>query len=456
MSDNQITKQEHSPNNSTHPWVIVLGTLLVQISAGSFYAWAIFNNGFMMKTGGKITTLNGVNKIIGGYPAASVSFTFTLGMICLALGTLIGIPLCKRYGIKLIDSIASIIFGGSIFALMTIHKGSHIWLLWMFGGVILGAMNGILYLTTLTNAIQWFPNKKGLISGISVAGYGLGSFIFKYIDKWVAGGNGAITGANINRVILWWGIIALILAFGGSLMLKDAPVSEHFKTKVKNDDQEDFSPQEMLHTPQAYMMIFCLTTASMFMALVGSAVTNLASVWTQTPENVSIWSGSSAAAMFVAVVAIANTVGRFVMGWISDKIPRKFVFYITFIVQLIAVLALIIVKPGHMPMWLMDIDVMAMAFCFGGNITVFPTFVSDYFGLRDTSANYSIIYQSFGIGALIVGLLTASGNPLHPGIVHLDQGVVLTQNFPLVNWTLVVMIIVSLIFFVIMRKPTKN
>ena len=159
---------------------------------------------------------------------------------------------------------------------------------------------------------------------------------------------------------------------------------------------------------------------------------------------------------FVAIVAIANTIGRFVMGWVSDHTGRKPVFFITFIIQLLAVISLLVIKPGHMNLALMYVVVIAMAFCFGGNITVFPTFVSDYFGLRDTSTNYSIIYQSFGLGAIIVGFLTASGNPLNPATVTLSSGVKLTQNFMLTNWVLLVMVIISLIFFVILKKPVKK
>lgn len=212
----------------------------------------------------------------------------------------------------------------------------------------------------------------------------------------------------------------------------------------------------MLHTSQAYMMFFCLTTAVMFMGLLGAAVTNMAAAWTQSPSEVSVWAGSSAAAFFVAIVAIANTVGRFVMGWLSDITGRKVVFFITYIIQLITLIALLITKPGTMSMGMMYLVVLAMAFCFGGNITVFPTYVSDFFGLKHTSRNYSIIYQGFGIGAIIVGFLMASGNPLHPAEVTLSNGAVLTQNFPLVFKVLTVMVIISLLFFMIMKKPTKK
>ncbi|MCT3396923.1 oxalate:formate antiporter, partial [Lentilactobacillus hilgardii] len=84
---------------ATNRWLIIFGTILIQVSAGSFYAWPIFNNGFMMKSGGVVQVVNGVKKIVGGLPAGSVSFTFTLGMLCLSLATLAGIPLAKKYGI---------------------------------------------------------------------------------------------------------------------------------------------------------------------------------------------------------------------------------------------------------------------------------------------------------------------------------------------------------------------
>ena len=451
---------ENSSKGTTNRWLIIFGTILIQVSAGSFYAWSIFNNGFMMKSGGVVQVVNGVKKIVGGLPAGSVSFTFTLGMLCLSLATLAGIPLAKKYGIKVVSLCASVIYGLSILGLMTIGKGSSIWMLWLFGGVLLGAMNGVLYLTTLTNAIKWFPEKKGLISGISVASYGLGSFIFKYIDMAIAGGNGAITADNIGRVLLWWGILALILAVVGSFFLKDAPdnmaIPSNDANKPAEVDKTNFTTSEMLHTSQVYMMFFCLTTAVMFMGLLGAAVTNMAAAWTQAPNEVAVWGGTSAAATFVAIVALANTIGRFFMGWLSDITGRKTVFFITYIIQLLSLIALLMTKPGSMSMAMMYIVVIAMAFCFGGNITVFPTYVSDYFGLKNTSRNYSMIYQGFGIGAIIIGFLMASGNPLDPKKVTLSNGAVLTQNFTLTYWVLLIMVVISLAIFAFIKKPIKK
>ncbi|MFT8386922.1 MAG: oxalate:formate antiporter, partial [Lentilactobacillus hilgardii] len=99
---------ENSSKGTTNRWLIIFGTILIQVSAGSFYAWSIFNNGFMMKSGGVVQVVDGVKKIVGGLPAGSVSFTFTLGMLCLSLATLAGIPLAKKYGIKVVSLCASV------------------------------------------------------------------------------------------------------------------------------------------------------------------------------------------------------------------------------------------------------------------------------------------------------------------------------------------------------------
>lgn len=430
--------------------IVIIGTILIQISAGSFYTWAIFNNGLMLKTGGKKSLVDGVVKISGGLPAGSVSFTFTVGMLALSLATLAGIPLAKRYGIKLVSMIASIIYGLSIMSLATINTNSSIWTLWGIG-ILLGSMNGILYLTTLTNAIKWFPNQKGLISGISVAAYGLGSFIFKYIDQIIS--EGEIDASNISRVFILWGVIALILSFLGSLLLKDAPVDSHQKNSENTDN--DFSTREMLHTKQVYMLFLCLTTAVMFMGLLGSAVTNMASLETQNVNNVAVWGGTVSAATFVAVVALMNTIGRFILGWLSDIIGRRNIFFITYTLQLIALVILILTKPGTMPMNVMYLIIITLAFCFGGNITVFPTYVAELFGLKYSAQNYSVIYQAFGLGAIIVGFLLASGFPTNPVKVTYSNGAILTQNFNLVYWVLAIFVVISLLMFATIKKPTR-
>lgn len=175
----------------------------------------------MFKIGGVVKMVNGVKKIVGGFLVVFVSFMFILGMFCLFLVMLVGILFVKKYGIKIVNMIVVIIYGFFIFGLMMIGKGLLIWILWFFGGVFFGVMNGVFYLIFLINVIKWFLEKKGLIFGICVVCYGFGFFVFKYIVMWVVGGNGVINVFNIGCVFFWWGILVLVLVVVGFLLLKD-------------------------------------------------------------------------------------------------------------------------------------------------------------------------------------------------------------------------------------------
>ncbi|TYC48185.1 MFS transporter [Weissella muntiaci] len=433
---------ETMQNNPNKRWLVILGTVLVQIGVGSFYAWSVFSVGIQQMTGATAKVVNGVPTLVGGIKPATISFTFTLGMLSLALATLIAPNLIKRFGIRNVNIVMGILYGIAVIALTTIHSTGQLALLWLFGGVLLGATDGIAYITTLSNAIKWFPERTGLISGIAVASYGLGSFIFKYIDLGVAGSLGKITGTNITKTLMVWGVLAMIIIVVGAFFLKDAP--EHPVVKSTASGSNNFTTKEMLHTPQAYLIFICLTTAVAFMGLLGAAVTPMASKWLGEPAT---WAGTAAAASFVAIVAIANTIGRFVLGALSDVIGRKSVFFITFTIQLIAIVMLLLNQT--MSALLVNLVIIAMAFSFGGNITVFPTFVGDYFGLEHHTRNYSLIYQGFGVGAILAGFLLASGNPLNPPKT-------MPLNFHLTLVVLLAMVIVSLVILVFIRKPVKH
>ena len=112
----------------------------------------------------------------------------------------------------------------------------------------------------------------------------------------------------------------------------------------------------------------------------------------------------AAAANAVAMIAIFNTIGRLILGSLSDKVSRLKVIASTFFITAIAVLTLSFVQLNY---GVFFICVAAIAFCFGGNITVFPAIVGDFFGLKNHSKNYGIVYQGFGLGALAGSFIAA-------------------------------------------------
>ncbi|GFP74432.1 L-lactate MFS transporter [Clostridium fungisolvens] len=347
-------------------WLIVLGTVIAQLGLGTIYTWSLFNQPLVDKF---------------GWHLSNVTITFSITSFALAFSTLAGGKLQEKLGIRKLVSIAGLILG---IGLILTSKATSLTMLYITAGIMVGAADGIAYLTSLTNCIKWFPEKKGLISGISVGAYGSGSLIFKYI-------NGSLINSNgVSEAFLYWGIISMILVVTGAQLLKDAPIlSSTTNNANSNSIKQDFSVKEMLKTKDSYFLFLIFFTSCMsglyLIGIVKDIGVQLAGL---TP---------AAAANAVAMVAIFNTAGRIILGALSDKLGRLNVIIFTLSIITASVFVLSFV---HLNFIIFFACVASIAFCFGGNITVFPTIIGDFFGSKNQTKNYGVIYQGFGLGAL--------------------------------------------------------
>lgn len=357
-------------STSERPWLIVLGTVIAQLGLGTIYTWSLFNQPL-------------VNKF--GWDLSKVALTFSITSFALAFSTLFAGKLQDKLGIRKLISIAGIIMG---IGLMLTSKVTSISMLYVLAGLIVGAADGIAYITTLSNCIKWFPEKKGLISGISVGAYGTGSLVFKYINA------SLISSKGVSGAFLYWGIMTMILILTGAQLLKDA--SSETVTVNNSSKENNFTVKEMLKTRQAYLLFIVFFTACMsglyLIGIVKDIGVQLAGL------------KPAVAANAVAMVAIFNTSGRIVLGALSDKVGRLKVVLFTLTATAVAVFVLSFV---HLNYAIFFACVAGIAFCFGGNITVFPAIVGDFFGLKNHSKNYGIIYQGFGLGALSGSFIAA-------------------------------------------------
>ncbi|WP_286909372.1 L-lactate MFS transporter [Clostridium sp. UBA1652] len=343
-------------------WLIILGTVIAQLGLGTIYTWSLFNQPL-------------VNMF--GWELSKVSMTFSITSFSLAFATLFAGKLQEKLGIKKLVTICGILLGTGLILTSRINSIS---MLYITAGIIVGFADGAAYITTLSNCIKWFPNKKGLISGLSVGAYGTGSLVFKYINGSFINSNGALS------TFLIWGIIAMVLIVTGAQLLKDAPAKI---TTGDNLAERNFSVKEMLRTKEAYLLFIMFFTACMSGLYLIGIVKDIG------VEMVGL--SASTAANAVAMVAIFNTAGRIILGTLSDKIGGLKVIFFTFTVTAISVLVLSLVPLNF---GIFFACVAGIAFCFGGNITVFPPIVGEFFGLDNQTKNYGIIYQGFGIGAI--------------------------------------------------------
>ncbi|MGW9018676.1 L-lactate MFS transporter [Priestia megaterium] len=355
-----------------HPGFLILGTIIVQMGLGTIYTWSLFNQPL-------------VNKF--NWELSSVAINFSITSFALAFATLFAGRLQGKWGIRKLIALSGFVLG---LGLILTSQVSSLLMLYLLAGVIVGFADGTAYITSLSNLIKWFPNRKGLISGVSVSAYGLGSLVFKYINATL------IDTAGISQTFFYWGIIVMIMVVGGSLLLREAIVVKTPITAENPENKRDYTVKEMLATKEVYFLFIMFFTACMsglyLISIVKDIGVQLAGL------------DVAAATNAVAMIAIFNTVGRLILGSLSDKVSRLKVIASTFFITAIAVFTLSFVQLNY---GVFFICVAAIAFCFGGNITVFPAIVGDFFGLKNHSKNYGIVYQGFGLGALAGSFIAA-------------------------------------------------
>lgn len=391
--------------------LIVLGTIIMQMGLGTIYTWSLFNSPLVDKF---------------GWELSSVSITFSITSFALAFSTLFAGKIQEKIGLRKLTAAAGILLG---IGLILSSQASSLASLYILAGVIVGFADGTAYITSLSNLMKWFPDRKGLISGISVGAYGTGSLIFKYIN------GGLINSVGISQAFLYWGLIVMAMILVGSMLVREAPVaSEEAKTNSKTQTtnsnaavpvQVNYTVGEMLRTKQAYLLFIIFFTACMsglyLIGIVKDIGVQLAHLDAATAANA------------VALVAIFNTAGRLILGALSDKVSRLKLVGCTLAVTAASAVVLSIVPLNF---GLFFACVAAIAFCFGGNITVFPAIVSDFFGLKNQTKNYGVIYQGFGIGALSGSFIAAMMGGFKPtfivigGLCVISVLIALTMNPP--------------------------
>ena len=270
---------------------------------------------------------------------------------------------------------------------LTAHANS-LMMLWLSAGLLVGLADGAGYLLTLSNCVKWFPERKGLISAFSIGSYGLGSLGFKFIDSHL------LATVGLEKTFIIWGAIVLVMIVFGATLMKDAP--NHTAASHNGVVENDFTLAESMRKPQYWMLAVMFLTACMS----GLYVIGVAKDIAQGMVHLDVATAANA----VTVISIANLSGRLVLGILSDKISRIRVITIGQVVSLVGMAALLFAPLNATTFFA---AIACVAFNFGGTITVFPSLVSEFFGLNNLAKNYGVIYLGFGIGS-ICGSLIAS------------------------------------------------
>jgi len=360
----------NAANRQYTRWLTLLGTIITQFALGSVYTWSLFNSSLSTKL---------------DEPVSQVAFSFGLLSLGLALSSSVAGKLQERFGVKRVTMASGVLLGLGFF--LTAHSNS-LMMLWLSAGLLVGLADGAGYLLTLSNCVKWFPERKGLISAFSIGSYGLGSLGFKFIDSHL------LATVGLEKTFIIWGAIVLVMIVFGATLMTDAP--NHTVSANNGVVENDFTLAESMRKPQYWMLAVMFLTACMS-GLYGVGV---AKDIAQGMVHLDVATAANA----VTVISIANLSGRLVLGILSDKMSRIRVITIGQVVSLIGMAALLFAPLNATTFFA---AIACVAFNFGGTITVFPSLVSEFFGLNNLAKNYGVIYLGFGIGS-ICGSLIAS------------------------------------------------
>ena len=372
-------------------WIVVVGAIMIQLALGAIYSWSVFT---------PILKESIADGGVFGYTTTETQIIFSVGLLTFAVVMVLAGKLQAKFGPRKIALIGGLLLGTGYIAASFVGEGAASFLPMLITiGIIGGAGIGLAYVVPIAVCMKWFPDKKGLISGFAVAGFGFGATIWvKLAGSW---GN-LLESQGIHGTFLIYGIIFLLMVVLGSLLMVNPPAG--YKPKGWNPPEPkeggssgyDFMPKQMLKTPQFWMIFFMFTFGALA-GLMVIGVIKLFGIDALTAAGVANASAIAGTAMAV-FYAIFNGIGRIVWGGISDKIGTKKSFMAMFAFQALMMFMLFQFGKAEYTLYL---AAALIGFNFGGNFSLFPTATAEYFGTKNIGQNYGFTFLSYGVGGVI-------------------------------------------------------
>jgi MFS transporter, OFA family, oxalate/formate antiporter len=368
-------------------WLVVAGAVMIQLCLGAVYAWSVFT---------PVLTAAGWSKL-------DTQIVFAVGLATFALVMVFAGRQLKAWGPRPLAVAGGLILGAG-YLLAGLTGGTSFWGVLIGVGVIGGAGIGLGYVVPIAVGMNWFPDHKGLITGLAVAGFGFGAMAWvKLAGEW----GGLIASVGLAQTFMIYGAIFATLVVVGSLWMRMPPTGWRPPgwqppPQKAGAGGEEFSAGDMLHTPQFYL-IFLTFAVSAGAGLMSIGLMKLYPMEALQAAGYSLAEASAIAGTAMAVFfSLANGVGRIVWGILSDKLGRKQAVVLMAGSQGLILLAFASMA-GHE--YLLYLGATLIGFNFGGNFALFPALTADEFGNRSVGQNYPYVFLSYGVGGIVFPLL---------------------------------------------------
>lgn len=358
-------------------WLIVLSAIGIHICIGSVYAWSVLTKPIMQAM---------------GFTLQETTWTFSIAILFLGLSAGFLGSYVEKHGPRRSGLVSTIFFGigmlGTAFAL----SQHSLLLMYLFYGVIGGIGLGTGYITPVSTLVKWFPNNRGLATGLAIMGFGFASLIAGPVMQLLIAKYGLIN----NFIIL--GCVYMVIMTASSLYLEPPKVPAVAEVKAKlaslpENNQAQYTVNEAMKTWHFYALWWIFfTNITCGIGLLAVASPMAQEVIQMTPL---------AAASMVGIIGLLNGLGRIVWSTISDYIGRRNTYIMFFLLEIAAFYMLASVTDS----FLFQALIFLIITCYGGGFSCMPAYLSDLFGTKQLSAIHGRILTAWGLAGIAGPLL---------------------------------------------------
>jgi OFA family oxalate/formate antiporter-like MFS transporter len=399
----------------------------MQLCLGALYSWSV---------------VRGPLEAVYGWDKAQSIAPYRYSVAFFAIAMIIAGFWQDKKGPRLVGSVGGVLLGTG--CLLASFIGTTPGGMIFAYGVIGGLGVGFAYVTPIATCVKWFPDKRGMIVGLAVLGFGAGSMIFAPLIEKLLGDNPDAWASTIPRTFLILGITFYICVIGAAQVYRVPPAGWTPPgwtppAVAGAPTREDYPPADMIKTWQFY----CLWVMYFLGTAVGiTAIGQAKPILVELSKTAGAISGGTA----VGLLAFFNGVGRLVWGTTSDKIGRNMTTAAMYAVYAISCLFFI---RNATNFWQVLIGLCIVGFSYGGYLALMPSFTADYFGAKNVGANYGVMFTAWGICGFTVpkyfaGIMkTAKANDA------------IAAGYNQVYFTLAMMSIVGIVLAFIVKRPTQ-
>ena len=364
---------------------------------GAVYAWSVFRVPLTQQF---------------GWSASEVTLTFTISIFVLGIAAFFGGLWQNRVGPRVVALTGGALYGLGVFlASFSAHK---LWWLYLSYGLIGGIGLGLSYIIPVAVLVKWFPDRRGLITGIAVGGFGAGALITAPVATRL------IQSVGVLNTFAYLGIAYLLVTVVASLFMQNPPDGWRpagWTPTASQTSQRaggDYTLGEALKTWQWYalwLLLFLNTFAGI------SIISQEAPIFEEL-----VGVGAVVAASMVGLASIGNAFGRVFWAWVSDLITRRVTFFVMFVVQVLLFWFL----PSVTAVSLMTMVAFVVLMCYGGGFGTMPAFAADYFGSKNVGPIYGLMLTAWGcasaVGPLLIAYMRQTAGS-YRGALHIIAGV---------------------------------